>query len=104
MNINKYFSFAKNISQYSCFCGDKTSRHTGCVIIHKNRVISVGYNTNKEHPMQKKYNKERGFNTDNCINSLHAEMAAIIKSDGYNIDWSKATIFVYRERANGKCF
>jgi deoxycytidylate deaminase len=103
MNINKYLAFAKSVSKFSDFCGDTTSRHTGCVIIYKNKVISVGWNTNKEHPLQKKYNKERGFNTDSCKNSLHAEMYALVKTDGLDIDWSKATIFVYRELANGRC-
>jgi deoxycytidylate deaminase len=103
MNINKYLAFAKSVSQSSDFCENKTSRHTGCVIIHKNRVISVGCNTSKEHPLQKKYNKRRGFNTDICKNSLHAEMYALIKADGIDVDWSKVTVFVYRELANGKC-
>ena len=101
MNINKCFGFAKNASTFSDFCGSKTARHTGCVIIHKNRVISVGWNTNKEHPVQKKYNKERGFNTDTCTNSLHAEICALIKSDDLAVDWSKVSVFVYRECADG---
>jgi len=101
MNINKYFAFAESISRISDFCGNVVSRHTGCVIVHKNKIVSVGWNTSKEHPMQKKYNRERGFNTDVCINSLHAEMYALIKSEGLEIDWSKATIFVYRKRATG---
>jgi deoxycytidylate deaminase len=103
MNILKYLAFAKSVSQFSDFCGDTTSRHTGCVIVHKNRVLSVGWNTNKEHPLQKKYNKERGFNTDICRNSLHAEMYALVKTEGLDIDWSKATVFVYRECADGFC-
>ena len=101
MNIDKYVSFAKSASQYSDFCGEKVSRHTGCVMVYKNKVISVGWNTSKEHPLQKKYNKERGFDTDVSKNSLHAEMYALIKSEGLEIDWSKVIMFVYREHADG---
>lgn len=102
MNIDKYFSFARNASQYSDFCGSKVSRHTGCVLVHKNKVISVAWNTSKEHPLQKKYNKERGFNTDVSKNSLHAEMYALVRTEGLDIDWSKVTMFVYREHADEK--
>jgi len=101
MNIKKYFSFAKNVSGYSDFCGDKVSRHIGCVMIHRNRTISVGWNISREHPVQKKYNKDRGFDTSISKNSLHAEMYALIKSEGLDIDWSKVKIFVYRELADG---
>ena len=101
MNIEKYFSFAKNVSIHSDFCGSKVSRNTGCVMIYKNRVISVGWNISREHPVQKKYNKDRGFDTSISKNSLHAEMYALIKSDDLDIDWSKVKIFVYREHADG---
>lgn len=100
MNVDKYFSLAKKASQFSNFCGKTTSRHTGCVIVYKNNVVGVGWNIDKEHPLQKKYNKERGFNPDCCKNSLHAEMYALVKSEGLDIDWEKAAIFTYRQYAN----
>jgi len=102
MNIAKFFQLARNASQFSDF-DNAVSRHLGCVIVYRNRIISVGWNCDKEHPAQKKYNKERGFNPTNCKNSLHAEMYALVKTDGLDIDWSKATMFVYRELANGRC-
>jgi deoxycytidylate deaminase len=101
MNTTKFFHLARNASQYSDF-DNAISRHLGCVIVYKNRIISVGWNCDKQHPLQKKYNKERGFNTTNCKNSLHAEIHALIKCQGVDVDWSKTTVFVYREFANGK--
>lgn len=102
MNIDKYFDLAKKVSYLSDFCGNTISRHTGCVIVYKNSVVSVGWNVDKEHPMQKYYNKLRGFNTDACKNSLHAEMYALIKSEELDIDWSKAIVFTYRMYNNSK--
>lgn len=102
MNIEKYFAFAKGISKFSDFYIDKTSKHIGCIIVYKNKVISVGWNTSKEHPLQKEYNKQRNFNVDSCKNSLHAEIYALIRCNDIDIDWSKASIFIYRELANGQ--
>jgi deoxycytidylate deaminase len=101
MNIEKYFAFAKNVSDFSDFYGDKTSKHVGCVIVYKNKVIAVGWNTSKEHPLQKEYNRERDFNVDSCKNSLHAEMYALIRCNYADVEWSRASIFIYRELADG---
>lgn len=101
MNIAKFFQLARNASQFSDF-DNAVSRHLGCVIVYRNRIISVGWNCDKEHPEQKKYNKERGFNPTNCKNSLHAEIHALIKCQGIDIDWSRAAVFIYREFATGK--
>jgi len=101
MNIKKYFIFAKNASDYSDFHRNKISKHVGCVIVYKNKVISAGWNISKEHPLQKEYNKERNFNVDSCKNSLHAEIYALIRCIYTDIDWSKVSIFIYRELANG---
>lgn len=100
MNISKFFVLAKNASKFSDF-GASKARHMGCVFVHKNRVISVGWNTEKEHPAQKKYNVERGFDCSCCKNSLHAEMYALVKCQDLDIDWGKVSVFVYRELASG---
>lgn len=92
------FSLAKNASQLSDFPKQKL----GCVIIYKNKVISVGYNTTKENPIQKKYNISRGFDVHSAKNSLHAEMMALNKIKDMDINYEKATICVYREFKNGK--
>jgi len=101
MNISKLFYLAKLASRFSNY-DRATSRHVGCVIVYKNKVISIGWNCKKEHPEQKKYNKERGFNTDSCKNSLHAEMYALIKCKDYDVDWGRVEVCVYREFSNGK--
>lgn len=47
-------------------------RHAAC-IVHKGRVLSIGTNRQKSHPMQKK------FADKDCKIFLHAELSAIIQ-------------------------
>lgn len=75
----------------------------GCVITYKGHIIGRGFNSDKSHPMQKKYNNRyRSFNIGDgqCVNhALHAEMSAINSipfTIGIQIDWSKVKVFVYR--------
>ena len=97
-SIAKYFDLAKNASKFSDF----PKYHIGAILVYKNRVISVGWNVRKENPLQKKYNEYRGFNVDTAKNCLHAEMMCIVKAKKLDVDWSKVSIFVYREFKNGK--
>lgn len=96
--ITHFFKLAKNASMFSDF----PRQHIGAILVYKNRVIAVGWNTTKENPIQKKYNQYRGFDTDVCVNSLHAEMMCLIKARKLNIEWSKASLFIYRSFKNGK--
>lgn len=97
MKTKRIFNLAKNAS----FLSDFNRIHIGCVIVYKNRVISVGYNTAKENPIQKVYNRERGYNVETAHNSLHAEMMALVRCRGVNIDWEKAIMCTYREYPDG---
>ena len=95
--IKRYFDLAKRAKDFSVF----PKYNLGCVIVYKNKVISVGWNIEKENPVQKKYNRYRGYNTDKYNNYIHAEMKAIISVKDMVIDWDKASIFVYREYKDG---
>lgn len=82
--------------------------HVGCVITYKHTIIGRGCNSNKSHPMQRKYNsKYRKFNcTDGKYvnHAIHAEMDALTSipyTTGIKVDWSKVKVFVYRI-CNGK--
>lgn len=62
------------------------------VLVIRNDIISVGTNTHKTHPLQKKFSK----NSDSIF--LHAEINCIVNALK-NIDESelkKATLYVYR--------
>ena len=75
----------------------------GCVIAYKGHIIGRGHNSNKSHPMQKKYNRKyRHFNCERgefVHDSVHAEVSAITDvrwAVGKDVDWSKASIYVFR--------
>lgn len=93
----RYFKLARNASEFS----DYTQYKLGCVIVYKNKIISVAWNTNKENPIQKKYNKERGFDVDTSRNTLHAEINALIKIKDMDIEMDKVKIFIHRETKDG---
>lgn len=102
MNIKrvyKCFSIAKNASLESTF----KQHHLGAAIFYKGALLATGHNSNKTSPVQKHYNKLRNFdvNASYAINSLHAECACLNKVRYLEIDFSKVSIFVYREHKNG---
>ena len=103
ININKGFELAKKASEFSDY--NKKNIHIGSVIMYKNRILGIGYNTNKTSPIQYKYNyyreKEnkgkRTYKVDKHLPCLHSEMMCLINTKDINIDWSKTAIFIYRE-------
>lgn len=98
MNINKFFTLAKNASTFS----DLDRVKIGSVLVYKNKVISVGWNCRKSHPYQKILNKHRpNFNVDKYNNFLHSELNCLLKVKDLDINWSKAYMFVYREDKYG---
>lgn len=96
--VNRGFHWAKEASKQSVY----PQHHLGAAVVYKGVLLAVGYNSNKTSPVQKEYNKQRDFDVDTAINSLHAECACLNKIRRLNIDFSKAVLFVYRERKNGK--
>jgi len=53
----------------------------GAAIFHKRKLISIGINHSKTHPIQKRYSVDNE-RSDKSI-YLHAEIAAIIAAKGY---------------------
>lgn len=95
----RYFEMAKKASEFSDF----QMHHLGCVVVYKNYILSIGFNTNRTHPIQMQYNRYRNFNNpENVKHKLHAEIAGLLKIRDLDIDWSKVEIYIYRENKNGK--
>ena len=94
-----YFSKSKSVS----FLSDFKQVHIGCVAVYKKQIIGVGYNTNKTHPIQMKYNKYRDleWNGIQPKAKLHAELMCLLNIKDLNIDFTKVKIFIYREDKNG---
>lgn len=100
MNIKKCFELAKYSSKNSD-CKIKV----GCVLVYKNKVLAISYNTTKTHPLQKIYNVYRStngrlFDVDKMNNGIHAEMSILINTRHLNIDYNKCKLFVYSETKN----
>ena len=102
MNTEKYFKLAKNVSELSDY--NKKNIKIGAVLVYKNRIIGTGHNTSKTSPVQMKYNKyretdknNRSYVAEEHLPFLHAEMSCLLDSKDMNIDWNKASMFIYRE-------
>ena len=101
MKIEPFLRKAKVMAEISDF----HNQHVGCVVVYKNKIISAGCNSNKTHPIQRKYNRVR-FDVDATEkyspDSLHAEIHALIPVANMNIDWSKVWVFTYRKLKSKK--
>lgn len=92
IKIKKIFSLLKEVAI-------ATPRISGAkiasAIVHKNKIISIGVNSNKSSPLQAKY----ATNKDLSI-YLHAEIAAIKNALRYLDveDFQKTSIFICRAK------
>lgn len=90
-----FFKAAQSISMLS----DHRCR-IGCIIVDKHRVISSGHNSNtKCHPVQAQIDTKH-FNCF-CSGKLHAETSALIPLMKTKTDYSRATLYTYREHKDG---
>ena len=94
----RFIKFAKDISK----CSDFKKTKLGACIVLKDDILSVGYNTNKTHSLQEKYNIFRNFDEqDNVIAKCHAEINAISKLPYFihenNFDMKNSTIYIFRQ-------
>ena len=105
MNINRFFKLAKNASKLSDY--NRKKIHIGAILVYKNKIIANGWNTQKTSPVQYKYNLyrqsldiDRFFSANDHPPCIHAEMKCLIDSKDMDVDWSKVSLFVYRESGN----
>lgn len=90
-----FFKSAQSMSQLSDY-----SVKIGCVIVDKHRIISSGYNSDtKCHPIQASLDTK--FFNCACCGKVHAETMAIIPLLKTKCDYSRATIYTYREYKDG---
>lgn len=92
----RFFKEAKKASKNSDF----RKTNLGCVVVYKNKVVSVGYNSQKTHPVQKKYNVFRGIPSNN-LGKVHAETKALSMLLEADLDWNNVTVYTYREHKDG---
>lgn len=75
-------------------------KHGACVV-KKGKILAVGYNQYKSHPLQKMYNKTaKTSKTANDPYYVHAEVKALSKLK--DMDLSDCEIYVYRLNCQGQ--
>ena len=93
----KFFEVAKAVAKTSEYPRIKI----GCCIVKKNRILAVGVNLVKSHPMQKIFNKYRDIDPNRIYNNIHAELDAMLKVANKK-DLEGADIYLYREDVFGQ--
>lgn len=102
MNDNHLFKMARECSLKADYSGCGKAR-IGCVVVYKNTVLAKGWNSNKTHTDQAKFNIWRYKNNGNKYlpQKMHSEVAALSKIKYLDIDFSKVHVYVYRELKDG---
>lgn len=103
--MNKHFFEAARIESLNSNYKGYASVKIGCVVYYKGTILSKGFNSNKTHTIQKKYNLYRY--DDRKSNHyyreyVHAEIMALSKIKFLDIDFSKIELYLYRQTKDGK--
>lgn len=94
-NDLKFFNRAKLVSEFS----DYPKTHVGCVAVYQGKIIGFGYNSNKTHPLQKRYNRYRNFNNKaSSVHKLHAEILCLSSISHLDIKFNRVKLYIYRTR------
>jgi tRNA(Arg) A34 adenosine deaminase TadA len=89
----RYFNLAKREATKSAHQKAKI----GSVIVVGNYVAGRGFNHNKSHPVQARYDKQTSYY--GCNAKLHSEIATLLNSG--KMDLTGAEIYIYRVDKNG---
>lgn len=76
---------------------DYHKEHVGYIAVYQGKIIGVGYNSEKTHPIQYHYNKYR--NNDRYeffVPKLHAEINCINSIRHLDINSQKVKLYIYR--------
>lgn len=92
-NDYRFFTRAAHVACVS----DYRKIHIGCVAVYQNRIIGIGCNLSKTHPLQYRYNKYR-IQKDTLLAKLHAEINCINQIKNMDINFAKVKLYIYRVR------
>lgn len=93
-----FFEKARQVAQTSTY----HVHSLGCVIVYKRHILSMSSNSNKTHPLQKKYNRKyRTFekSVNPVLDKGHAEILALADIPyplQQSINWRQVKVYVYR--------
>lgn len=94
--LEKFVNLARSMSEISNF----NKFRIGAVLVIKGKVIARGYNSQKGHPLQKRYNMIRMDMGENSHHPIHAEMDVLKKIKG--TDLKNAELFVFNLNNSGE--
>lgn len=97
------FQLARECSLKSDYTGGGRA-HIGAIVSYKGTVLAKGWNTDKTHTAQSRYNVYRYKDCGNHYlpSKCHAEQSVLQKIKYLDIDFSKVKLYVYREFRDGK--
>ena len=93
--LEKFINMAKSMSVISDFNKFKI----GAVLVIKGKVVAKGFNSQKGHPLQRKYNEARKDMGENSHHPIHAEIDVLKKLK--NVDLKNAELYIYNVNRNG---
>lgn len=102
MNDAHLFKAARECSKKADYTGGGKAK-IGCIAVYKGSILAKGWNSDKTHSMQARYNKLRYKDTKNNYlpEKCHAEISVLNKIKYLDIDFSKVHIYTYREYQDG---
>lgn len=101
MNHQHFLKIAKECSKQSTYSIHRRVQ-VGCVAVYKGTILAKGWNTDRTHTQQMRYNHLR-FHSENEYypHKLHAEINVLSKIKYLDIDFSKVILYIYREYTDG---
>lgn len=101
MNYKHYLKLARDCAKNASYNGPSRVQ-LGCIAVYHGTILAKGWNSDKTHTSQARYNYLR-FNEKRhyCPAKCHAEIDCATKIKYLDIDFSKVTLFVYREFKTG---
>ena len=104
MNYNHFLKIASECAKNACYCGPSRAK-IGCIAVYHGTILVKGWNSDKTQTDQARVNYLR-FNEDHgqhyYPHKIHAEQSVLSRIKFLDIDFSKVTLFIYREYKSGK--
>jgi tRNA(Arg) A34 adenosine deaminase TadA len=100
MNHKHFLRLAKECSHNSTYSNHRRVQ-IGCLLVYKGSILAKGWNTERTHTHQMRYNTFRFNAIDSYPSKLHAEISVLSKVKYLDIDFSKTILYIYREYNDG---
>ena len=92
MTRSKGYEYARQAAKNASFKRCKM----GAAAVYRGSLLALGWNSEKTHPLQARYNRLREFDGYHFQSKLHAEMMVITKIAHLDIDFSQVDLYIWR--------